>query len=201
MTNVQIGQRPAICAQCGSQPVIARGLCTRCYRAKWVAEHPDRVRAAQQAYRRRRREEQLEGKPAPLPQSDRICAQCEARMAATKGLCGRCYQAKRRQERREANPEERKAPRICTNCKDRVATRKGLCLRCYQAERRRQQPDLVRAVNRLCYLRNRDERLADMRRYYAIHAEEINARRRESRRDHPGATSVSNRASGAQDVG
>jgi hypothetical protein len=81
-----------------------------------------------------------------------VCAQCGAKYYA-KGLCMRCYYAKRRQ----ANPEH-----------FHTIARKS-----YSAH-----PEKATARARAWYAEHRDEKIARSTAYKAAHRDEVNARRR-----------------------
>jgi hypothetical protein len=100
----------ALCDQCKERLAAAKGLCSRCYAANRRKEEPERVRAQTRAwYERRQRGES----------GSKVCEQCEERPALSKGLCNRCYKAKRYKE----NPERERARQRASYARQREEQR------------------------------------------------------------------------------
>jgi len=189
---------PKVCDQCQERPALAKGLCSRCYQAKRRKEEPELVRAIRQAWDKSHLEQRNAYRRTYLAeQRGGLCQQCRERPAAwAKGLCERCYQAKRYREQPEtkrarhrawekSHREQRNAYRrvylaeqrggLCQQCQERPVCAKGLCSRCYQACWRKEHPEMDRARKRAAYARHREEALGKTRALHEPHQQEQSA--------------------------
>jgi len=202
---------PNLCERCQERPTRAKGLCSRCYQAMRREEEPELLKARKRASYGRHREEwnaasrarragagprlcrQCKERP-PVPNAKGLCSPCyqaarqlcdgcKERLAATMGLCDRCYRA----ERIKAQPELYRARRRASY--ERHREEQLARDRAYQAEHRGQivahkrawydeNRERIKASARAYRSRNRERIRANARAYYSSNRERINARAR-----------------------
>jgi len=100
-----------------------------------------------------------------------LCGQCLGRLTVTKGLCNRCYQAKRYKDKPQSYFTSQRS--WYQGHRDEQIAR----ARVYHSE----HPAKIKASRRAYYFKNQDHINAASRAYYAAHREEIRMRRRPPR--------------------
>lgn len=130
------------CKNCGSNRVVAKGLCDRCYRRdltsrkKTICSYCDKPAVVSglcnTCYMRQRRSGTWIRKQVRKSGS---CTHCGKLPQRAKGLCNTCYMRQRRNE-----PNSRQ----CQQCQKKGLYAKGLCRNCYSRQLRKAKQSVGR---------------------------------------------------------